>query len=221
MNAVWIESLVLATGGIVSVGSITIVILLLISAGGWRKGVAYALGYTGGYTLIGLAAVFVGAEAPKAETGGGGASAILSLAVGALLLWIALRNARKAPATSEGPSRIFTMVDDATPGKALGLGALVTVVNFKNLAIFLSAVSVPVTSDLSLSAQVGIVLLDVLVFCSSVILPIVVYLSFPNRARAWLMRFKDALHANRRPIGIRLPALFGLLFLLRGIGGWL
>jgi threonine/homoserine/homoserine lactone efflux protein len=221
MDRVWIESLVLASGGIVSVGSITIVILLLISDGGWRKGAAYALGYTGGYTLIGIAAVLVGADASQSDSGGGGVSAILSMAVGLLLLWMSVRNARKAPSDSQDPPRIFTMLDETTARKAFGFGALVTVINFKNLAIFLSAVSVPVTSDLAVQAQLGIVVLDVLVFCASVILPILIYLSFPTGAEQRLTRFKDGLEARRRPIGIWLPAFFGLLFFLRGIRGWL
>ena len=221
MERVLIESLVLAAGGIVSVGSITIVILLLISDGGWRKGAAYTLGYTGGYTLIGLAAVLLGAKASQAEPSGGGIAAGLSAAVGVLLLWISLRNARKAPVESQGPPRLFAMVDQTTAGKAFGLGALVTVINFKNLAIFLSAVSVPVTSNLTLPSQLLIVLLDVLVFCAAVMAPILIYLAFPAGAKERLTRFKAWLEARRRPIGIWLPAFFGLLFFLRGIRGWL
>ena len=55
-----IQSLFLALGGLLSVGSITIVILLLISDRGWRNGLAYKLGYVCAYTLIGVSAVWVG-----------------------------------------------------------------------------------------------------------------------------------------------------------------
>ncbi|MGB7339104.1 MAG: hypothetical protein WBC91_09455 [Phototrophicaceae bacterium] len=59
MLTILVQSLALASGGIVSVGSITIVILLLISERGWRNGLGYMLGYVGAYALIGIAAVIL------------------------------------------------------------------------------------------------------------------------------------------------------------------
>ena len=52
MLPVLIQALVLASAGLLSVGSITLVILLLISDRGWYNGLGYALGYTGAYTVI-------------------------------------------------------------------------------------------------------------------------------------------------------------------------
>ncbi len=52
MLTVIIQSLILASSRLLSVGSITLVILLLISDRGWRNGLGYALGYTSAYTAI-------------------------------------------------------------------------------------------------------------------------------------------------------------------------
>ena len=69
MVSVLIQSLILASGGIVSVGSITLVILLLISDKGWRNGLGYMLGYTISYSLIGIAVILVGFNATDNNPG--------------------------------------------------------------------------------------------------------------------------------------------------------
>lgn len=218
MLTVLFQSIILASGGLLSIGSITIVILLLISDQGWRNGLAYMLGYVTGYTVIGLSAVWIGytvAENRSGETGS--FSSILFIALGILLLWLTQRNWRKPPAKNNESSRLFAILNKITPPKAFGFGALVTVINFKNLAIFLSAVSVALLSDLSQSQKIIVVLLVVLVFCLSVIIPVLIYVIFPRQADTVLNWIKQTLDANRRPLGIAAPLIFGIIFLIRGI----
>lgn len=222
MLTVLIQSLVLAAGGMLSVGSITIVILLLLSDRGWRNGLAYVLGYVGAYSLIGLAVVWVGYAAAENRSGEPGSfSSILFVLMGLLLLWLTQRNWRKPPSTNQESPRLFTMIDKISPPKAFAFGALVTVINFKNLAIFLSAVSIPLLSKLSLPAKMIIALLDALVFCTAVIIPVLIYVAFPKQANERLNWLKQTLERYGRPIGIIAPLLFGLIFLIRGITGLL
>ena len=220
-----LQSILLASGGLFSVGSITIVILLLLSDQGWRTGVAYVVGYAGAYTLIGVGVVLVGAKVAQNDSGEpGNFSSVLVMVLGAVLIWLGLRNRRKpAPAADEPaqPPRLFAMLDQITPLKALGFGALVSVVNFKNLAIFLSAISVLLVSDLPTAAKLLIVPLDVLAFCAAVIVPVLIYLSFPAQANDRLNRFKRSLETHSRAIGIWAPLAFGLIFILRGVSGLL
>lgn len=222
MLTVLIQSLILASGGILSVGSITIVILLLISDQGWRNGLAYMLGYVGFYTLIGVSVILVGYNVAENRSGETGIFLpILFIILGTLLLWLALRNWRKPPSENSKSPRLFAILDNITPPKAFAFGALVTVINFKNLAIYLSAVSVPLVSDLPLSSKIIIVLLDVLVFCAFVIVPVLIYVFFPKQAGKPLNWIKHALETHSRPIGIWVPLFFGLIFLIRGITGLL
>jgi threonine/homoserine/homoserine lactone efflux protein len=210
----------LASGGILSVGSITIVILLLISDQGWRNGLAYMLGYVGSYTLIGVSVVWMGytvAEINSREAGN--FLPLLFITLGLLLLWLAQRNWRKPPSENNKSPRLLTILDKITPPKAFAFGALVTILNFKNLAIFLSAVSIPLVSDLPLPSKIIIVLLDVLIFCAAVIMPVLIYILFPNQADKILSRIKQALETYSRPITIWVPLFFGLIFLIRGITG--
>jgi threonine/homoserine/homoserine lactone efflux protein len=222
MLTVLVQSFVLASGGMLSVGSITIVILLLLSDRGWRNGLAYVLGYVSAYSLIGIVVVWVGYAAAENRSGEPGRfSSILFVLMGLLLLWLTQRNWRKPSSTNQESPRLFTLIDKITPPKAFAFGALVTVINFKNLAIFLSAVSIPLLSNLSLPTKIMVALLDVLVFCTAVIIPVLIYVAFPKQANERLNRLKQTLEKYRRPIGIIAPLLFGFIFLIRGITGLL
>lgn len=218
MASVLVQALVLASAGILSIGSITLVILLLISDRGWRNGLGYALGYTGAYFLIGIAVVLLGYRSSGNGAGEPGYFLpVLFLLLGSLLLWLSLRNWRKPPEENQEPPRFFDIVDKVTPFRAFGFGALVSVVNFKNLALFLSAQSVVILSDLLLPEKIAVSMLVVFVFCLSVIVPVLTYFAFPRRARDLLNSIKETLNRHSRPIGIWLPLIFGLLLIAKGI----
>ncbi len=108
MLPVLIQALVLASAGLLSVGSITLVILLLLSDQGWRNGLGYALGYTSAYTLIGISVVVLGYRTAENNTGEPELfSPILLMVLGTLLLWLALRNWRK-PVSEKKKNRVFS-----------------------------------------------------------------------------------------------------------------
>ncbi|MBI9044979.1 MAG: GAP family protein [Anaerolineaceae bacterium] len=218
MITVLIQALVLASAGLLSVGSITLVILLLISDRGWRNGLGYALGYTSAYTLIGISVVVLGYRSSGNKTGEQSLLLpILLMVLGSLLLWLALRNWRKPVSEEKEEPRFFSIVDKITPPKAFGFGAMVSVINFKNLALFLTALSVVILSDLPISEKIIITLLVVLVFCLSVIIPVSIYILFPKRAKGLLFSIKQFLNQHSRKIGIWAPIIFGFILLLKGI----
>jgi len=215
---VLIQALVLASAGLLSIGSITLVILLLISDRGWRNGLCYALGYTSAYTLIGVSVVVLGYRTTENNTAGSSLFLpILLMILGTLLLLLALRNWRKPVSENKEEPRFFSIVDKITPPKAFGFGAMISVVNFKNMALFLTALSVVILSDLSITEKIFITLLVVPVFCLSVIIPVTIYISFPKRAKDLLNSIKQFLNHRSRPIGIWAPFVFGLLLLIKGV----
>jgi threonine/homoserine/homoserine lactone efflux protein len=214
---VFIQSLLLASSGLLSVGSITLVILLLISDRGWYNGLGYALGYTSAYTVIGVSVVVLGYRATENNAGEPGLILpILLMVLGALLVWLSLRNWRKPISEDKEEPRFFSIVDKITPPKAFGFGAMISVINFKNLALFLTALSVVILSDLIITEKIIITLLVVLVFCLSVIIPVMIYISFPKRANNLLNSIKQTLNRHSRAIGIWAPLTIGLIFLFKG-----
>jgi threonine/homoserine/homoserine lactone efflux protein len=215
---VLIQALVLASTGLLSVGSITLVILLLLSDRGWHNGLGYALGYTCAYTIIGVSVVVFGYRTAENNTEEPNlVLPILFLVLGTVLLLLALRNWRKPVSENQEEPRFFSLVDKITPLKAFGFGAIISVVNFKNLALFLTALSVVVMSDLFITEKIFITLLVVLVFCLSVIIPVVIYIAFPKRAKDLLNSIRQFMNRHSRPIGIWAPLVFGLLLLIKGI----
>lgn len=223
MLPVLLQSMTLAAAGVFSVGSITLVLLLLMSPRGWVSGVAYAAAYTGAYAGIGVAVLLLGRGAPSGPPGGGGGtvSSVLLLVLAGLLLWVGQRNRRRAPAPPGEQSRLFRLVDRLTPLRAFGLGLAVSMVNVKNLVIFLSAVSVVVVSGLGTTAGLVVVLVDAVVFSAAVLVPVAVYAASPARARERLGRMRRLLRENARPIGIWVPTVFSIVFGVQGLRGLL
>ncbi len=222
MLTVLVQSMALASVGIFSPGSITIVILLLMSDRGWRNGLAYMLGYLSMYALIGVGVLLLGVRnsAENTATEQSLTTSIILIVVGLLLLALTARNWRKPPATNDGQtSRFSKIIDSITPPKAFAFAATVAIINFKNLAIFLSAVSVLLLSNLLLPTKLTMLIPLVLIFCTSVITPVVIYLAFPDRASDYLMRIKQTIERYRRPLGLIVPSILGILIVMRGISG--
>lgn len=218
MNTVLIEAVFLASSGLFSVGSITLTILLLISDRGWINGLSYALGYIAGYTCIGLLVVVFQYQTAKSSPQEPSIVLyIILIILGSLLILLSLRNYRKPAREDNNENRFFSIVDKITPRKAFGIGLAVTVINFKNLALFLSAMSVVIISNLSLFDKVFITLLVVLVFCTSVIVPVGIYLLFPTNGSNMLGKIKETLNKHGRQISIWAPLLFGSIFVIRGV----
>ena len=218
MLPVLIQALLLAFSGLLSVGSITLVILLLISDRGWHNGLGYALGYTSAYTVIGISVVVLGYRTTENNAGEPSLFLpILLMILGTLLLLLALRNWRKPVSEDKGEPRFFSIIDKITPIKAFGLGALVSVVNFKNLALYLTALSVVLLSDLVIIERLFITILVALVFCLSVIIPVLIYIAFPKRAKELLNGLRLFLNRNSHSIGIWAPFVFGLLLFIKGV----
>ena len=218
MISVLLQTLIMASSGLLSIGSITLVILLLLSERGWRNGLAYALGYTSAYSLIGVSAVMLDYQAAGDKSGDTNLFLpVLLLILGTLLLWFSFRNRRKPPTENPEPPRLFAIVDGITPLRAFAFGAMVSVINLKNLALFLTALSIVILSGLPLSQKIPVAILAAQVFCLSVLIPVLIYLTFPRRAQMVLNTIRQGLNRYSRQIGIWLPLVFGLLFITKGI----
>ncbi len=213
-----VQTLIFASSGLLSIGSITLVTLLLISDRGWKNGLAYALGYTIAYCVIGISAVCFGywtVQTSKGNTPFG--VSILLFLLGLLLLGIAFRNKGKPIVENPDPPRFLSFVDRLSPLKSFGFGSLVSLINIKNLVLYLTALSGVILSNLMLEQKMVIALASALLFCLSVMIPVGIYLLFPKHSINLLNNLKDAIHNHSRSIGIWVPVVFGLLFISKGI----
>ncbi len=212
MQSVLVRSLLLASTGLLSLGALMLALFLLLSEHGWRTGLAYALGYSLSYFLLGAGVLLFDAQRPDRTAESAAWTPWLLLALALLMFWSAWRNARKPPAaTPPWLARLYGL----SPRGAFGFGVLVTLTNVKNLALFLSALSVIALSQLPLSRRLLLLIPLTLLFCLVVLIPPLLYLAFPRRAARWLGGMKQALETHSRSVEIGLPLFFGFFFLFR------
>lgn len=215
-----IESLVLALSGFASFGSITVVILLLISGNSYRNWIGYVLWYSLSYALIGIAVIVLWFT--KLESGPKEPSIffpILYIVLGSILLLIWLRNLFKPKVRSKNTHSfpIFSSLDTLTPLKSFGFGIMVSVINFKNLTLFLSAISIVHLSNLELYLKIINVLLVTFIFCFSLIIPILIVLLFPKKSKKILLTIKDTIETHIHTLWIIFPLFFWFILILSGI----
>ena len=221
LHTVLIEALAIASGGLMSVGSILVVLLLLGSKGGLRKASAYFAGYAGGYILIGWTAVFVGERLMAASASAprlGWVVPAVSIGLGALFIAVGLNKLWRGEQSST-PPKFFAALDGMSTPRVFGLGAMITVINPKNLAIYLSAVSVVVSSNLLRTHKVVAIVGVALFFCLAVLCPLLLFAVMSERAVPWLASLRRKLEDNSRRVAITMLLVFGSIFAARGL--WL
>lgn len=212
MSTNLIQSLVLASGGLASIGSILLVVILLGTERGIQKAIAYLVGYGGAYLVLGVLMLVVGGQVAM-NSGGGGRpwiTIMLNFLVGGLMLFF-LRKRLKSPVDA-GPPKFFRNLHTMSARKALGFGVIIAVVNFKNLAIYLSSVAALLEARLPLVQGFLFLLLILVVFFGGAIAPIVMYLVFTESVDEMLRRLREWLERHNRIASIVLLLGFGSFF---------
>lgn len=217
-----VPALVVALGGAAAVGSMVLVTTLLASRGGRSNAIGYLLGYLGSYTAIGLIVVAADAD-PAAWTSGdaGLVGPVVVLVVGLALVALGLRTAlRPRPEAARADAGgLIHMLDRATPVRTFGLGVVVGFVNVKNLALFLTAISVLQASDLAIGHKLAGVPLVALTFSLAVFVPLAIDIAAPLRSERLLAVLRRWIDRHGRHLGTWLPLVLGVVFVVRGVRG--
>lgn len=213
-----LKALAVASGGVLSFGSILLVIVLLSSKGGLAKASAYVAGYGGTYLLVGLMWLSIsglGGVLGDDESAHTQVAAWAQLGFGLLLLGFGANTWRKQldPEAEVGQgSRMLAKVDAMSWRGLFGFGVLIVLINVKNAAVFLSALSLLAQAKLEIVARVVVLSALVTVFCSVLVMPIVLVLLFRHRAMPWLQAGRRWIERSMRPLSIGVALLFGSLF---------
>jgi len=218
----FIQSILVASAGFFSVGSIAITLLLLLSEDGRLKGLAYVLGYVLAYSLIGLGVIVFGSEFQQSENERQSLSfSVVSLVFGIILIFLGIKNwikARKKEDKSTNQSiALLNSIDKMNWPKVFVGGMLISVINVKNLMLFLSAISIVYLNNFSFYFKIINVLAVTLVFCLTVILPVIITFLFPQKSKKILESTKQFLEAKRTSIGVFVPIVFGLFFVFNAL----
>ena len=216
-----INALAVASGGILSFGSVLIVIVLLGSKGGIQKATAYVTGNCAGYFLIGLAwfalSGFDGSIGEVEAEASPSSATWAQLGFGVILLGLALRSWLKGPPTAEAAAKAkakspLAKIDTMRTHSLFGFGAMISAINIKNLAIFLSALSIVAKTTLGWSAQLAGLAAIIAMLCSSVIAPVILAVIFVKRATPWLASGRRRIEENIRELSIFVMLFFGSIF---------
>ncbi|MCY7417085.1 MAG: GAP family protein [Chloroflexi bacterium] len=221
MGSVIGDILPFAIGVAISPVPIIAVILMLFSARAGTNGLAFLGGW-----VVGLLAVSIIVLAVSGASGVGSGTrplwfALVKLVLGVLLLllgWEKLKT--RPPAGTAAPMpKWLQAVDQMTPGKAFGMGALLSGVNPKNLILAVGAALVVAPARLSVTDAGVAVLVFVIIGSASIAVPVLYYRLGGAPAKARLTQAKGWLGENNSTVMAVLLLIFGVVLIGKGIGG--
>ena len=201
------------------------VILMLLSSKAKVNGPAFLIGWLLGLAIVvgGIVAFVNPDKLNKSDGNPSTLSGVLHLALGVLLLLLAVKQWKSRPADgkeAEMPKWMAKM-QDATPMFALGMGALLSGLNPKNLIFDIAAASSIVAGDLTSSQQIVAVVVFMILASLTIGTPVIWYLVAGESAkgtldklRVWLVQNNAAIMCvlfliiGAKLIGQALPAFF-------------
>lgn len=201
-----------AIGVAISPIPIIAVVLLLSTAKGKANAFGFLIGWLVGLGLVGTL-VLLFADPAGASTDDGPAAWVgwLLLALGVLLLFLALKQFRGRPRDGVEPPmpKWMAAIDKFSFGKATGIGFVLSAVNPKNLALTLAAAASIAAAGLSTSSSFVVLGVFVLVGTVGLAIPIGIYL-LAGRKSAEIL---DDLH---HWLALHNAAIMSVLFVIIG-----
>jgi hypothetical protein len=204
------------------------IIMLLLMLTSERQGLAKAIAFVLGMTLVRLGQgilfglIFTGGQG-AAETGSEGSGWIVStlLTVLGILLLISFYKALTGEEDPDAPPpKWMSMLDTMTPMMAFAIGAGLLLIGAKMWVFTLSAIGTIGDAALGQPASTITFVLFVLLAESLLILPILVRIVLPQQSQAWLGSLSNWLEIHNRQIVMVASLIFGLLFLYQGVSGF-
>lgn len=210
------EVLGFAVGVAISPVPVIAVILMLFSNKAGSNSVAFLVGWIIGLVAVSVIVLAIGLEGSDGDADTGG---WLKLLIGALFLFLAVKQWRSRPTDGEAPPLPAWMasIDDFTAPKAFGLGALLSGVNPKNLGLTLAAAASIGASGLGTGDEVVVVAVYVVIASITLIVPVVGYLAARERMTPILDSMKAWLTVNNATVMAVLFAVLGAKVLGDGI----
>jgi hypothetical protein len=187
-------SLPLAVGIALSPIPIIAVVLMLTSRKAKVNGPMFVLGWLLGLGVVG-AIVLLLAGPTGASTSGYPADWVswFKIVLGVLLLLVAARQFRSRPHGDEQAQmpKWMATIDKTTPGAALGLGALLSSVNPKNLLLAVGGAATIAQTGIAGGQQAIAYLIFALIGTLGVGIPVGIYFAMGARSRKLLVGLKD------------------------------
>jgi threonine/homoserine/homoserine lactone efflux protein len=217
------DLLPLAVGVAISPLPIMAVILILFTPRAKSNGPAFLLGW-----VIGLAAVsaivFLLLNPQNHHKGSPTTlDSWIHLALGVLLLFLALRRWRGRPGPGELPTppKWMTKLAEFGPRQSMTTGALLSGVNPKNTILTIAAASSVAQANVGPAETTSLILIYIVIASVTIATPVALLTFAPERAEKILTRWRTELALHGTAVGVTLFVVFGALLVGKGLAGLL
>lgn len=210
-----------ALGVAISPVPIIATVLMLLSSRARVTGPSFAIGWMLGITAVVVLVVVAAGPDGIDTTGSSDLTYWIKLVLGVLFLLLALRtwHTRPRPGQQAEPPKWMATLDKTSPPVALALGAALSAVNPKNLALAISGGVAIASNGLSTTQTVVCVVVFVVLASLLVAGPVVAFLVAGERMTSPLGSLKDFMQTHNSAIMIVLLGVLGLSNLGKGLGG--
>jgi threonine/homoserine/homoserine lactone efflux protein len=183
----------LAVGVALSPVPIIAIILMLGTPKARSNGPAFALGWIVGLVAVSVIVLVVAGGADKPDSGASNSSDTIKLLLGVAFLFMAMRQWRSRPKKGEAPTmpKWMNAIDKFDPVRSFGLGALLSGVNPKNLALTLAAAASIAQAGLSTSDSAIAVAVFVVLGSVTVVGPVIFFMFGGEHATKPLASIKE------------------------------
>ncbi len=209
-----------AVGVALSPVPIIAMILMLATPGGRGNGFAFAAGWVLGLLVVSIGVLLL---AGSADTSSGASTTVswVKLVLGALFLVLAVRQWRTRPEPGSEASLPAWMqtIDTFGAGRSLGLGALLSGVNPKNLALGIASGASIAQAGLSAGGNAVAVVVYVLIGSVTVLGPVLLTVVAPRRATTTLAHLKAFMAQHNAAIMTVLFLVLGAKLVGDGLSG--
>ncbi|MCW2523124.1 MAG: putative rane protein [Frankiales bacterium] len=196
---------------------ITIVVTLLMSKGGVAKALGFAGALVAVFAVIGIITLATSSSSTGTSSKGSAVTGTILAVLGVLFLVIAVKQLVNAPDPDAPPPKFMTALDTMSVVRATVFGAILALINVKQLGIYIGGLAQISHADVSTAQRwVAFVILLVVVQLG-VIAPILVYAVARDWASRQLLRFRGWLVRNNRVISIVLGLVIGIWFTIKGV----
>lgn len=216
MGAAIGEVLGFAVGVAISPVPVIALILMLFSKRAASNSLAFLGGWLAGLTIVTVVVLALGLEGSDGDSDSGGWIKVL---IGVAFLALAIKQWRSRPADGAEPEMPAWMssIDELTAVKAVGMGALLSGVNPKNLGLTLAAAVSIGSAGLDTGEEVVVGAVYVLLASITLIVPVVGYLAARERMTPVLDSMKAWLTHNNATVMAVLFVVLGAKVLGDGI----
>ena len=216
------EILPLAIGIAISPIPIIAAILMLLSPRAKSTSVGFLFGWLAGIIVAVVFFTLLSSVIPQDTGGPSPVAGVIKIILGALLLFLAIKQWRARPAEGEQATmpKWMSAIDSMTAGKALGLGFLLSAVNPKNLLMAISAGVIVGGAGLTVSQIAIVIIIFVLLAASTVLVPVVGYLIASARLAGPLDKLREWLVDNNAVIMAVLLLVIGVSMIGKGLANF-